>query len=684
MADLKRLLNPKSVALIGASQNRAKLGSQILSNLKKGGFTGKIYPVNSKYKKIQGLKSYPSVLKIDSHIDLAVIVIPAGFVNQVLEECGEKGIKNVIIISADFSEAGEEGKKREKRLEKIASEYKLNILGPNCLGLVNSSRNLNATFADFSFTKTREPGIAFISQSGAMGSAVFDWSTGQALNLKYFLSLGNKAVLGENNFLDYFKDDPQVSVVAAYLEEIEDGQGFMETVSRLTPYKPVIVFKSGQSRAGKSAALSHTGSMAGSSQAVEAGLARSGAITADNLENFFSLLKFFQVAGSRETNRFSSGGVQVVSNAGGPLVATADSLDSQGVNLPKLSDQAVKKLKKEIPELTDYKNPLDILGDADEQRYKKALETVSREKNISSVLTLLTPQSGTRVKKTSQVLNKVARKNSKKLFLSCFLGGEAVQEAKDYLNKQPEIVNFDYPGQVSFCLAKWREYREKSKALKPFQALNKEKEGIKPKNKSWDYLDSFKLLQKYKIPVLKTEKVTGKKDLEKLRYPLVVKRVGPEIIHKTDKKGIILGIQNKAEALKALKTLEKRFKSGYSVAQSQESGQEILLGFKRDPSFGPLIMVGLGGIYTEIFKDIRIEVGDLSLERARKMIKNLRVYPLLKGARGEKGYDLKALEKALLSLATLARENPEISELDINPFFLQEKRGLAGDVRVIE
>ena len=682
--DLKKLLNPASVAIVGASSRKEKLGYQVLSNLKDGDFKGKIYPVNPKYKKIKDLTVYPSVEKIKSEVDLAVIVIPARFVISIVKECAEKKIKNIIIISANFSEAGEEGKKREKELQGLASEYGLNILGPNCLGLVNSSRKLNATFADFSFKQTREPGIAFISQSGAMGSAVFDWSTSQALNLKYFLSLGNKAVLDENNFLDYFKNDPGVSVVAAYLEEIDRGRDFMEAVSRLSLQKPVIVFKSGESRAGQSAALSHTGSMAGSIQAVEAGLKRSGAIIAQSLEEFFSLLKFFQVAGGRKMAKNNQEGVQVVSNAGGPLVATVDSLDRQDLSLSRFSDLIVKKLKEEVPGLTNYKNPLDILGDADEQRYKKALDIVAGEKKGDAILTLLTPQSGTEVEKTAKIISGIAEENPEKIFLSCFLGGESVRGAKDYLNKQPAVVNVDYPGQAAVCLAKRRKYRDKIKFLKPYKAPGKEEKPSRSGNKSWDYLESFQILEKYDIPVLKTEKIRNKKDFKKLKYPLVMKRTGSEILHKTDKKGVILDVKTKAEASRAFKTLEKRFKSGYNVAQPQESGKEILLGFKRDPSFGPLIMAGLGGIYTEVFKDIQIEIGDLSLERARGMIKRLRIYPLLKGARGEKGYDLKMLEKVLVNLARLARENPQIVELDINPFFLKEKGGLAGDVRVIE
>lgn len=682
---LKKLLSPKSIAVIGASSDKEKLGGQVLENLKRNRYQGKIYPVNPGHERVGGLKCYSRVLDVKEKIDLAIVIIPAKFVIDVIKDCATSNVKNVIIISAGFSEAGEDGRKKEEELKSIADNNKINILGPNCLGLINSNQNLNATFANFDVSGSRnKKGIAFVSQSGAIGSAVFDWISDQSLTLNYFASLGNKAVLDENDFFEYLGEDKNTKVVAAYLEEIQNGQKFMKTVSELSKKKPVVVLKSGRSEAGQKAALSHTGSLAGSAKAMEAGLRRSGAIVAESLEDFFMLLKLLQNSKLEFKNGKEKDDLCIISNAGGPMVATVDRLEEANLKLCKFSDDLTNKLTRELPKLTSYKNPLDILGDAGKDRYEKALNLILKNNKISNVLILLTPQTSTDIKGSAEVIAEAANKYPDKLVSCSFIGGKSLNEARGLLNKS-KATHFDYPGQAVSSLAKFLDYKRNLKSLKPYIYNQGSEEAVGKKSKNKDYLESVKLLSSYGIKVVKTGPVKSKKDLAGFKYPIAMKMVGEGIVHKTDEKAIKLNIESKKGGEVAFNDFSKRFKKGYVVAQPMVGeGLEMILGFKRDKSFGPIIMVGLGGVYAEVFKDVQTEVGDINKQRALRAIKKLKAHPVLRGVRGEEGYDVDALADAMVKMAELARNNPQIDELDINPFFLKEKGGIAADVRVIE
>ncbi len=685
---LKKLLHPDSIALIGASANKEKLGWQILNNIRKQGFKGSLFPVSLKNKEIEGLKAYKDIRNIDSTPDLVIIVVPAPVVISEVEKCAQRGIKNIIIISAGFSEAGEEGKKREQDLGRLASENELNILGPNCLGLINSDKNINATFADFSLSATSETGLAFISQSGAVGSAFFDWSKKENIKINYFASLGNKTVLDENDFFEYFKQDKKVSAVVAYLEEIVDGRRFMAEVSRLVKIKPVVVLKSGMTQAGGKATMSHTGSLAGSRQAIEMGLRRSGAIVAENLEELFNIIKFLKIKEKKELKDKQSKkeGVCLVSNAGGPMVVSVDSLSQKGVELCSFSSDLKNSLKKSLPELTSYQNPLDVLGDAPASRYEKALKKVLDKNNSSYLLVLLTPQSSTEIEETARTIDRIASENKDRLIMTSFIGGSSVDKARQILRQSCEVADFDYPEQAITCLSKFLDHKEETRRLRPYKYPKKvSKTSLKKGLGHWDFLESLEFLKDYNISVVETKKINTSSDLGKLDYPLSLKRVGREIIHKTDEKGVVLNLKNKSEAKSAFKDLEKRFlKKGYCVAQPMiEDGLGLILGFKRDPSFGPVILVGWGGIYTEILKDVWTEADDICKTRAKRALKNLKLFPLIKGFRGDKGYDIESLVEALVNLGRLSRENPEIEELDINPVFVRKEGCLAVDVRIL-
>lgn len=663
---LQKFFNPSAVAVVGASQEKKKLGRQILDNLQAGGFSGLIYPINLKEKTIAGLKVYASLTelpviknKLARESLLVIIVIPAPFVLEVVEQGAKLGIKNFIIISAGFKEAGEEGKKKEADLISLTHKYRLNILGPNCLGLINTGHKLNATFAAADKTLGR---IALLSQSGAIGAAALDWLKIKDFNFAYFISLGNKAVLDENKIIEYLAQDKSVDLIVAYLEEIKDGQKFMALVSRLAKHKPVAVLKAGVSASGGQLALSHTGALAGSSAAVEIGVKRAGAIWLENLEELFNLMLLF-----RKEAWHNPGGpeLSIVTNAGGVAVLAVDEISRQGI---------------------PFGQSFDLLGDADAARYELGLKKVLSDKKVNNVLVLLTPQTSTEPLKTAKAIVKITKGYPHKLVMTSFLGGEAVQSARDLLEKS-NIPAFDYPEEAIRSFKKLLAYKKTLKNIQSYKI---------PKNKAgralggtglYDYLKSIALLRAYKIPSVKTVKYSSS---AKYRYPVVLKAVGPDFLHKTDQGAVIVGLKNSSELLYAARSLFKKNKhvfsnpQNYLIVQEQaEKFQELILGFKRDISFGPIMMVGLGGIYAEVFKEISLATADLNFKGARNLIKELKIFPILNGTRGQAGYDLNGLASALAALAKLANEHPEIKELDLNPLFVQKNEVKAGDVRII-
>ncbi|MFA5154855.1 MAG: acetate--CoA ligase family protein [Patescibacteria group bacterium] len=658
---LKNFFNPRSVAVVGASNNPEKLGRQILDNLRAGGFRGAIYPINLKEKKIAGQRAYPCLDKVPAAGRrglLVVIAIPAALVPAEVQRCGRLGIKDLVIITAGFKESGGDGAALEQQIAALAARYRLNILGPNCLGLINTWHGLNATFAN----ADRDTGnSALLSQSGAIGAASLDWLKTKDFNFGYFISLGNKAVLDENRIMQYLAADKRIDLVTAYLEEIKDGRRFMATVSRLAKRKPVAVLKAGISAAGGALAKSHTGSLAGSAAAVRVGVERSGAIWLDNLEDLFNLLLLFR---KESWHNQGSPDLHIITNAGGVAVITVDEISRQ--KLP-------------------FGRSLDLLGDADAARYEAALRKLLADPKVNNLLVLLTPQTSTEPLQTAQALVAAAKKYPRKLVMASFVGGENVKTARALFAKHG-LPSFDYPEEAVRSFKKLIAYKQSLLRLRPYQ-VSVRRPAPRPANP--DYLAAFRLLRQYGIPVAKISRYDESR-LSSYAYPAVLKTVGPDFLHKTDTGGVIVNLRTPAELRAAANGLQRRqarsFRrpDNYLVVQAQvDHFQEIILGFKRDESFGPIMMVGQGGIYTEIFKDFKLAVSDLNLAEARRLISELKIYPILNGARGQKKYDLDALARTLVKLARLANEHPEISELDINPLFLFRRGVAAGDIRII-
>ncbi len=700
--DIRAFCEPKSIAVVGASSNRKKLGWQILSNLKKGGYSGKIYPVNLKSDRILGLKAYPSLLDIDNSVDLALIVIPKKKVIEEVRKCAERKIKNIIIISAGFKESDKEGKRMEEKIIELAKQNDLNILGPNCLGLINSRKKINLTFSRFDLVGGRDSRIACLSQSGAIGSSLLDWFSDKNLKLTKFISLGNQAVLKENDFFYSLRKDKNIDLVVAYLEEISEGQEFLANVTRLSKIKPVIIVKAGRSQAGSQAALSHTGSLSGSRQATEAALERSGAIVAKDLNELFDLLELWTGLVNKSAEKIFKGAkLYIVSNAGGPSVISVDIASDNNLEVGAWP----KGLKvKGLPATVHSRNPLDILGDASSERYQKALDALLSKKDIDVILAILTPQTATEINKTAEVIIKLNKKHKDKFIVPVFIGEASLKKARRKFIKSYLPIMY-FPHQAIFALAKFSQYFDSLHDLRPYnlgngrdskmmviEKVDENYEVIKNNyqaklvlGQSLDYLESIKLLKKYQVPTIETKKFVDVKQLKKKNFPLVLKAVGPQLLHKTDKKGVMILIDAKQlkKHLPAMKRLAKG-RDNYLVYQPYvEKHLEMIVGFRRDSNFGPLVMVGWGGIYIEAIEDVAWGLDDIDFDRAIQMIKSLKSYKVLTGLRTGKTYDIKGLAKTLVSIAKLARENVDIQELDINPLLVGEKKVIAVDIRII-
>lgn len=687
---LSNFLKPTAVALIGASFDPTKIGHQILKNIVSSKFPGKIYPVNLKGGKLLSLQVYKDLAEIPrlkkTHT-LVVVAIPAALVLLEIEKAGRLGFKNLVIISAGFKESGADGQKREELLKLLAKKYDLNILGPNCLGFINNNLPLNLSFAQaLPLNQGKKTGLAFLSQSGALGSAVLDWCRAKDLNFELFVSLGNQAVCSENDFLELILTDSNIKAVHVYLEEIAAGERFVSLLSRLAQKKPVFVLMSGLTDLGARAAKSHTGSLLGSALVVSLALKRSGAVVLKNLSDFFNSLELWS---GRQEQFKSLPDLFIISNAGGPAVLSADAAAHLGVNLPSLSPGLKQIIKKQIPALININNPLDILGDADPKRYELALKSILQNSKSAQILILLTAQTMTDPMSVAKTIVGLSKKYPQHSLAVSFIGGIAVQAAKDYLSHHRVSV-FDHPEsflQAYRGLYSYINTRQDLKVYSVPRVVNKKP--LQTSTGFYDYIKSLNLLRAYKIPTIKTIKYTDWRP-GAVKFPAVVKVAGPDFIHKSDQQALALNLSDNKELKVAASRLSRSFKKqlrsplNYLVVQeSGQNHQELILGFKRDINFGSVLMIGQGGIYAEIFKDLAFSLADLDLKKAIQLIKSLKIYPILNGVRGQRAYDLKALAQALSNLSRLALEHPEIQELDINPLFVKPKGAVAVDVRII-
>lgn len=680
----EQFFSPKSVAVIGASREPGKLGSQILSNILSGQYPGKVYPVNPKATEISGLKCYPDVSSIPDIPDLAIVVVPAKIVCSVIEECGKKGTKAAIVISAGFKESGDEGRKREQELVNVAKKYGCRIIGPNCLGIIDTYSDLNVSFAP---VMPGKGSIAFISQSGALISAVLDWSRKQKIGFSRIISMGNMADVSESELIEACAEDERTKVILFYVEGVKDGKEFINRVSKITTKKPVIAIKAGLTGSGSKAASSHTGSLAGMAEAYSAAFKKTGVLQVAHMEELFDLSLAFAYQPPIKGDR-----IAIITNAGGPAVIATDAVEKQGLKIAPLSEQTMKTLKENLPPAANTHNPVDVLGDATEQGYKIALDNVMKDNAVDGIVVILTPQTITRPLETAHVVVENANRY-KKTVVTSFMGGVSVEVAIDFL-RQSRIPNYEFPERAVRALRGMVDYakivqREKSQST--VQGIDREKateifESVKKSGvKNLTDFQAREIFEAYGVKgpkrYLAKDAMSAVEYANKIGYPVVAKIVSPDILHKTESGGVRINIMDASEMEKAFNDIITSVKNylpsarieGIEIQEMVKGIQEIIIGVKKDVQFGHLIMFGLGGIFVEALKDVTFGIVPVDREEASDMIKEIKSYKLLTGFRKLPEADIPSIVDTILRVSKLCEHFPEIKELDINPLIVKSK-----------
>ena len=708
--DISYFFKPKSIAIIGASATKGKVGNTVLNNIINSGYRGKIFPINPKADKISNLVCYKSILDVPEDIDIAIFVIPGKFVNKAAEECGKKKLKGLIIISAGFKEVGGEGVKREEDLIKIGKKYDMRILGPNCLGLI--SINYNGSFA----AETPKKGeIAMISQSGAMLTGMMDYSMTQAFGFSCNISLGNKADLSAVDFIEYLADDENTKVILCYLESIKDGNKFLDLVPKATRKKPIIILKSGISEAGARAASSHTGALAGSDIAYDLAFSKCGVIRAQTIEDLFDYGEIFLYQPVPKENSFA-----IITNAGGPGIVATDAFERENLKFANFSEPILHSLRENLPLEAAIFNPIDIVGDATPDRYNFTIKTVFGlnsgynfgEITTQGALIIVTPQAQTKPTEVAKLIHNIYSNhlNGKPIVCS-FIGGKNISEGRDFL-KQNHIPCYQFPDRAAHSLKtliKRREYLKNTPLDDleiPLYKVNKKRVKEIFSNAHNDNrmvllsYETSEIFDCYGIKSPKSRLAQTPQQAMKLQSEIgnsVIKIVSPNIIHKTDVGGILLNIGTEQDAFEAYIQIVNNAKKfgpqnakiyGVEIQQmidfkSEEKVNEIIIGMSRDPQFGPILMFGTGGIYANYIKDIAFGLSyKFTRNDAKRLISQTKLHSLLEGVRGEPRSDIDAIIDVLLRLSQLVNDFPDIVELDINPLLAFIKGYSAVDIKI--
>jgi len=692
---LESFFQPKSVAVIGASRTPGKVGYDIVKNLLDAGYEGRVFPINPKADEILGLPCFASVTEVQEAVELAVIVIPARAVLPAIDECAAKGIGAVIVISAGFKEAGEEGAKLERELAEKCRRHGIRCIGPNCLGVMSPPAKVDVSFS----AAMPKPGnLAFLSQSGALGTAILDTAVGEDFGLSRFISIGNKADVDETDLIEALGEDDATDVILAYVESIDDGRKFMDVARRVTRKKPVIVFKSGRTSAGARAASSHTGSLAGSDSAYEAAFRQCGVIRARTITEFFDYARGFACKRLPKGNR-----IAIVTNAGGPGIIATDAIECSTLQMAELSEKTRQTLVENLPPQANTHNPVDVLGDARADRYRMAIDAVCADENVHAVLTILTPQTSTETDGTADAVADAADATDKAV-LASFMGTAAVRSGWKMLD-QRGVPNYSHPDRAVRVIeamsdyARWQadgtgippEYEFDADAIRA--AIDRAgSRGLQAMGER----EARTIAQACGIPVPQSifaaDEDAAVEAAAQVGYPVVVKISSDDILHKSDAGGVKVGLKDEASVRQAVSSVfesARRYKAdaaleGVLVQELAKKGREVIIGVNRDPQFGPLIMFGLGGIYVEVLKDVVFRVAPISLRDAREMIEEIRAARILHAFRGEPEADLDALAECMTRVSQLAVAYPGIAECDLNPVMVYpEGRGLmALDVRL--
>lgn len=677
---LDAIFKPKSVAVIGASTRKGTIGRETLHNMLVAEFNGKVFPVNPKAPVIHSIKAYSTILDVPDAVDLAIVIVPKEHVKGVARQCGEKGVRGLVVISAGFSEIGAEGKKREHELLEVVQSYGMRMIGPNCFGVVNTDPDihLNATFGK---TYPNRGRVGFITQSGAMMEAIMNTAKELGIGFSLVASIGNKADISSNDILAYLKDDPDTDIILMYLENFGNPRNFTTIAREVSRIKPIVAVKSGRTKLGAKAASSHTGALAGLDVGVDALFEQTGIMRVDTVEELFDVASALSNQPVPKGNR-----VCVVTNAGGAGVLATDALMSNGMEMPGLSSATVKELKKHISAEASFSNPMDMIGGAGGKEFKTTLNAVKTDKRYDSIITIFVPPVTINQLDVAQNIHE-SLADTTKTVLACFMGAGEGSAGIKYL-KDHKIPVYIFPEAAAKTLATIHGYRKwlkrprgKVKTFNVDQAKVQAviKRALGGKNGAIVGEDAIEILSAYGIPAAGYHFASNNKDAvaiaRKIGYPVVMKINSPPILHKTEFGGVMVDLRSDKEVKEAFGELRNRIgklkkneKFSVSMQKMVTGGIETVMGMTIDPSFGPLIMFGLGGIYVEVMKDVSFRINPLTDFGAGEMIKSLRSYPLLTGFRGAQPVNLEIVEETLLRLSQLIRDFDCFSEIDINPF----------------
>jgi acetyltransferase len=690
---------PKNVAMIGATENPGSVGRTTMWNLMSTPFGGAIFPVNPKRASVLGIKAYPTVKDIPAEVDLAVVTTPAKFIPGIIRECGEAGIKAAVVISAGFKEAGEEGKRLERELLAEAAKANMRIIGPNCLGVMIPPSGLNATFAS---CMARPGNVGFLSQSGALCTAVLDWSMREMVGFSAFMSIGSMADVGWGDLIYYLGNDPKTRSILVYMESVGDARSFLSAAREVAMNKPIIVIKAGRTAAGSKAAASHTGSLTGSDDVLDVAFMRSGVLRVNNISDLFYMAEVLAKQPRPKGPRLT-----VLTNAGGPGVLAADSLLLGGGELAEISEQTIAELNQILPGAWSHSNPIDILGDAEPERYAKALEIAAKDTNSDGMLVILTPQAMTDATRTAEQLKPYAKLGDKPV-LASWMGGTDVAAGEQILNNAG-IPTYAYPDTAARLFNYMWRYARNVNALYETPRYGGTNESA-DRGGAAAIIDKVRLtgrtilteqeskavLAAYGIPVLPSVIATSADDAVAaaagMGYPVVLKIHSETITHKTDVGGVILNLKDEAAVRAAFASIrdsvtEKAGAEHFGGVNVQPfaklDGYEVIVGSSVDPQFGPVMLFGMGGQLVEVFKDSSLALPPLNTTLARRLMERTKIYTALKGVRGRKPVDLAAMEQLLVRFSLLVVDQPWIKEIDINPLMASPERLLALDARVV-
>ena len=694
---LDPLLRPRHIAVVGASRTPSTIGHQIVANLVRYGFSGSVYPVNPKATSIHSMRAYGRVADIPDPVDLAVITVPKEAVLEVAEECGRTGVKGLVVISAGFREVGGEGVERERRLMEIVRRYEMRMVGPNCMGVLNTDPgvSMNATFAPSMPPFGR---AAFVSQSGALGLSVLDYAQEYGIGISQFVSVGNKPDVSGNDLLEYWEHDPAVGMILMYVESFGNPRKFLEIASRISRVKPIIVVKSGRSKVGARAASSHTGALAASDAAVDALLAQAGVLRAASVEELFDLAMAFSsrtMAASRRT--------AVVTNSGGPGILAADALESCGMELADLSPETVVKLKPLFPAEASIRNPLDMIASATPAGYRAALGALLEDPNVDSALAIFVPPLGITQADVAEAIAAAAATRVAKPIFAILMGREGLPQGKAELHEFgiPAYIFPESAARALSVVCRYREWRDRpAEPASPFRVDSERVAGILGAARSagtrkLSELETLEVFQAFGIPTAEAALATSPAEAvslaRRIGFPVVLKVVSAEIIHKTDAGGVRVGLSGPEEVKAAYAEIEADVArlapgariQGILVQRMLRGGRELIAGIVRDPAFGPLVMFGLGGVLVEVLRDVIFRVAPIGQVDARDMLGGIRGAAMLDAVRGSPPANRGAIEEVLLRLSSLATSFPDIEEIDINPLLATGEGAIAADGRIL-